>query len=115
MGIEPLTLGMQGQHSVHSAMGDSNFFVISQKKNTWEHFAICLLDKTLILAQFGCIWAGLAVLFIKQIINGSTILFCFLQTVETHALGFFSLLFFTQNVDNILGNTNMHFLQLQRK
>ena len=40
---------------------------------SWEPFRICLLNSTANSAQFWWKWAGLAVLFSRQILNGSQV------------------------------------------
>jgi hypothetical protein len=44
---------------------------ILKTKKSWEPFSICLLNSTANPAQFLWKWAGLAVLFSRQLLNGS--------------------------------------------
>ena len=73
-----------------------------KRKKSWEAFRICLLNITANTAQFWRKWAGLAVLFSRQLLNGSQdfffllnilILIYFLkyETIETHAHAFLTL------------------------
>ena len=52
-----------------------NKIKILKRKKSWEPFRICLLNSTANPAQFGWKLAGLAVLFSRQILNGSQDLF----------------------------------------
>ena len=45
--------------------------VLKRKKYPWSRFRICMLNSTANPADFHPNWAGLAVLFIRQILNGS--------------------------------------------
>ena len=69
---------------------------------SWEPFRSCLLNSTANLAHFHQNWAGLAVLFRRQIPNGSQdfyflfnilifIYFFKYETIETHARAFLTL------------------------
>ena len=72
--------------------------MIPGKKKSWEPFGICLLKSTANLAHFHPNWAGLTVLFSRQIPNSSHYFFSltgiiFLkffgyETIETYALTF---------------------------
>jgi hypothetical protein len=72
------------------------------KKKSWEPFRSCLLDSTANPAHFHPNWPGLAVLFSRQILNGSqdffhifSIIFIFFfkyETIETHARAFLALI-----------------------
>ena len=62
-----------------------------------ESFAICLQNK---LVQLRCIWAGLTVLFSRQITNGSKLSFSWIKTIQqntvetnANAITFHSLIF----------------------
>ena len=72
---------------------------ILKRKKSWEPVRICLLNSTANSAQFWWHWAGLAVLFSRQILNGSQdffflfniLIFIYLlkyETIETHARAF---------------------------
>jgi hypothetical protein len=71
-------------------------------KKSWEPFRSCLLDSTANPAHFHPNWAGLAVLFSRQILNGSqdffhifSIIFIYFfkyETIETHARAFLALI-----------------------
>ena len=69
------------------------------KKKSWEPFRSCLLNSTANPAHFHPNWAGLAVLFSRQLLKGSQdfffhfyililIYFFKYQTIETHARAF---------------------------
>ena len=68
----------------------------------WEQFASYLLNSTANAAQFEWKWAGLAVLFSRQLLNGSQDFFFLFnilsltyflkyKTIETHARAFLPL------------------------
>ena len=73
---------------------------IKEKKKPWEQFRICLLNSTANPANFHPKWAGLVVLFSKQILNSSWDFFHFdilifiyffkYEIIETHARAFFT-------------------------
>ena len=76
---------------------------IKEKKKSWEPFRICLLNSTANPANFHPNWAGLAVLFSRQILNGSQDFFLSLtlnffiyffkyETIETYARAFLALI-----------------------
>ena len=75
--------------------------IIREKLKSWEPFRSCLLNSTANPAYFHQNWAGLAVLFSRQILNGSQDLFLFniqvfiyffeYETIETHARAFLTL------------------------
>jgi hypothetical protein len=44
---------------------------IKEKTKSWEQFSICLLNSKANPAQFWWKWAGLAVLFSRQLLNSS--------------------------------------------
>ena len=77
-------------------------YYIKEKKKSWEPFRICLLNSTANPAQFGWKWAKLAVLFSRQLLNGShdlfdifSIIFIYFfkyETIETHARAFLALI-----------------------
>ena len=48
-----------------------------KRKKSWEPFRICLLNSTANSANFHPNWSGLAVLFNRQILNGSQDFFLF--------------------------------------
>ena len=83
---------------------NKNYYV-KEKKKSWEPFRIFLLNSTANPAQFGWKWAGLAVLFSRQLLNGShdllhifSIIFIYLskyKTIETHARAFLALIIST--------------------
>ena len=88
-----------------------------EKSKSWEPFRSCLLNSTANPAQFGWKWAGLAVLFSRQLLNGSQDvnfslislnfhLFFKSETIETHARTFLTF--------NILaiGTVTYHFFSL---
>ena len=68
---------------------------ILKRKKSWEPFSICLLNSTAKRVDFQPNWAGLTVLFSRQILNGSqdfflinTLIFIYFfeyETIETHA------------------------------
>ena len=72
---------------------------IKEKFKSWEPFRSCLLNSN--PAQFWWKWAGLAVLFSRQILNGSQDFFLFnnlifiyffeYETIETHTRTFLTL------------------------
>ena len=71
------------------------------EKKSWEPFEICLLNSTANPANFHPNWARLAVLFRRQLLNGSKDFFCFdilisiwffkYKTIQTHARSFLPL------------------------
>ena len=70
-------------------------------KKMWEPFGSYLLNSTANPAHFHPNWTGLAVLFSRQLLNGSQDFFCFnilifiyffkYKTIETHARAFLPL------------------------
>ena len=76
--------------------------ILKRKKKSWEPFRSCLLKSTANQAQFEWKWTGLAVLFSRQLLNGSqdfffrfsTLIFIYFfkyKTIETHARTFLPL------------------------
>ena len=50
---------------------------MKEKTNSWQPFGISLLNSTANSANFHPYWTGLAVLFSRQILNGSQDFFLF--------------------------------------
>ena len=75
--------------------------ILSVKKS-WESFRICLLNSTASSANFHQNWAGLTVLFSRQVLNNSQdffllnililIYFFRYETIETHARAFMTVI-----------------------
>ena len=86
-------------------------------KKSWEPFGSCLLNSTANPAKLGWKWAGLAVLFSRQLSNGSH---NFFQTFSIYFLNYFiknpqttiTLAFLTHNISAIGGVT---YINLQEK
>ena len=58
-----------------------------KRKKNWELFSICLLNSTANPAQFWWKWAGLAVLFSRQLLNSSHNIF-HISTLKKYILKF---------------------------
>ena len=76
--------------------------ILKRKKKSWEPFRSCLLNSTANPAHFHQNWAGLAVLFSRQILKRLPGFFLFFnilifiyvskyETIETHARAFMTL------------------------